>query len=164
MATEMNRELAERRDRTFDLLVTQGRDYTDVVDAITREFDVTKTAVETDISRINEWLPKLVEQLDRGREDGKLRLRELKKNRQRLQQLAEDADEASKELKYRRAIEQSIQTELQLRQSIGLTHREQTGGEKALEQLATGAMRVEFDEGDDTDDGELDDDDGTPDE
>lgn len=154
----MDRELAERRDRTFELLVTQGRDYSDVVETIVDEFDVTKTAVETDISRMNDWVPDLVEQLDRGREDGKLRLRELKKNRQRLQQLAADADDPSKEVKYRRHIEQSIQTELQLRQSIGLTHREKTGGEKALEQLATGAMRVEFDGEDDADDVETDDD------
>jgi hypothetical protein len=142
----MDRELAERRDRTFELLVTQGRGYTEVVETITDEFDASKTAVETDISRMNDWLPKLVDELDRGREDGKLRLRELKKNRQRLQQLAADAEKPSKELKYRRTIEQSINTELQLRQSIGLTHREQTSGEKALEQIATGAMRVEFDD------------------
>lgn len=146
----MDRELAERRDRTFELLVTQGRAYTDVVETITDEYDASKTAVETDISRMNDWVPKLVDELDRGREDGKLRLRELKKNRQRLQQLAADAEDPSKELKYRRTIEQSIETELQLRQSIGLTHREQTSGEKALEQIATGAMRVEFD--DDQDD------------
>lgn len=146
----MDRELAERRDRTFELLVTQGRAYTDVVETITDEYDASKTAVETDISRMNDWVPKLVDELDRGREDGKLRLRELKKNRQRLQQLAADAEDPSKELKYRRTIEQSIKTELQLRQSIGLTHREQTSGEKALEQIATGAMRVEFD--DDQDD------------
>lgn len=157
----MDRELAERRDRTFELLVTQGRGYTEVVETITDEFDASKTAVETDISRMNDWLPKLVDELDRGREDGKLRLRELKKNRQRLQQLAADAEKPSKELKYRRTIEQSIKTELQLRQSIGLTHREQTSSEKALEQLATGAMRVEFDDDqDDVEAADVDDDEG----
>lgn len=157
----MDRELAERRDRTFELLVTQGRGYTEVVETVTDEFDASKTAVETDISRMNDWLPKLVDELDRGREDGKLRLRELKKNRQRLQQLAADAEKPSKELRYRRTIEQSIKTELQLRQSIGLTHREQTSGEKALEQLATGAMRVEFDDDqDDVEAADVDDDEG----
>lgn len=142
----MDNDLLDRRDRTFELLIAQGRRYTDVVDIITDEFDITKSGVKADISRLNEWLPKLVEERDHGQRDGKIRLRELKKNRERLQRLAADADDAKDELAFRRQIEKSIQTELKLRQSIGLADREETTGEKALEQLATGAMRVEFEE------------------
>ena len=39
----MKPELVDRRERTFELLIVEGRQYTDVVETIAREYDVTES-------------------------------------------------------------------------------------------------------------------------
>jgi len=146
----MKPELVDRRERTFKLLIVEGRKYTDVVETIAREYDITESGVQTDIDRMDSWLPKIVEESDVTREDGLVRLKELRQNRQRLQQMALEArknNDLMDELQIRRKVEDNIELDIALSQSLGHTSREPTPMENAMEEFATGAMRVEF-EGD----------------
>jgi hypothetical protein len=146
----MKPELVDRRERTFKLLIVEGRKYTDVVETIAREYDITESGVQTDIDRMDSWLPKIVEESDVTREDGLVRLKELRQNRQRLQQMALEArknNDLMDELQIRRKVEDNIELDIALSQSLGHTSREPTPMENAMEDFATGAMRVEF-EGD----------------
>jgi len=146
----MKPDLVDRRERTFELLIVEGRKYTDVVETIAREYDITESGVQTDIDRMDSWLPKIVEESDVTREDGLVRLKELRQNRQRLQQMALEArknNDLMDELQIRRKVEDNIELDIALSQSLGHTSREPTPMENAMEEFATGAMRVEF-EGD----------------
>ncbi|MDY6780418.1 MAG: hypothetical protein SV760_07730 [Halobacteria archaeon] len=148
----MDDSLVERREETFDLLVNKGISYSKVVDRISRNYDITESGVKSDISRMDDWLPKIIEQSDHSREDGKVRLHELKSNRERLQRMAMEAqrdDDLHQELQIRRKIEDSIELEVALRQSLGLMEREPSEFENAMADFATGAMQVEFPDPDD---------------
>jgi len=152
----MDRDLVERREETFDLLICKGIGYRKVVEKISRKYDLSESGVETDIGRMDEWLPKLVEETDLTRKDGLVRLKELRQNRQRLQQMAMEArsnNDLMEELKIRRNVEDNIELDIALSQSLGHTEREPSAVENAMQDFATGAMRVEFE----SDDGEDDD-------
>ncbi|MFD1512451.1 hypothetical protein [Halomarina rubra] len=120
----MRSELRERREKTWDLLVVKGLDYGDVVERLATQYDVTASAIESDIHRMDDWLPKL----DAGStSSGLSRLRELRQNRQRYQQLAVEArreGDIDQELRVRRRIDQAIDLDVSLAQSLGLTVRE----------------------------------------
>jgi len=148
----MRNDLLDRREETFDLLVNKGFPYRKVVERISSKYDISESGVETDIGRMDDWLPKVIDESDHSRGDGKVRLKEIKQNRQRLQRMALEAQqrgELQTELPIRRKIDDSVELEIALRQSLGLTDREPTPMENAMEDFATGAMRVEFEDPDD---------------
>lgn len=126
----MDSDLLERREKTFDLLVVEGRPYSQVVATIARQFDCAESTVRTDISRMTErengqpgWIVDMT-QAQAATKDGLTRLLELRRNRQRLQQLAADADDAEVELQIRERIDDSIDLDVALSQSLGHTDRE----------------------------------------
>lgn len=128
----MNQELVERRERTFELLIVEGRQYTRVVETIAREYDITKSGVKTDINRMDNWLPKIVEE-DHARKDGLVRLKELRKNRQEMRRLYEELKEEVKRDPERdprvlidilEKIDGNLDLDMALSQSLGHTDRE----------------------------------------
>jgi hypothetical protein len=152
----MDRDLLARREETVDLLVVQGMPYQRVVERIADRHDITQSGVKTDIGRIDDWLPKVIDESDQTRKDALVRLKELRTNRQRLQRMALEAqrdDDLETELKIRDKIDDSIELDIALSQSLGLTDREPTAVENAMADFATGAMQVEFPE-DANDDGD----------
>lgn len=157
----MQQSLLDRREETFDLLVNKGLPYRKVVDRIASRYDISESGVETDIGRMDDWLPKVIDESDTARSDGRVRLKELKQNRERLQRMALEAQSNSdleQELAIRRKIDDSVELEIALRQSLGLTDRESTPMEEAMEDFATGAMRVEFESEDDVEADDVDED------
>jgi hypothetical protein len=115
----MQEDLRKRRDETFEMLVVKGYDYRRVVDTLADRYDVATGTIESDINRMDDWLPRLVHYDD---DDGQGRLLELRKNRQRLHQMATEArqeDDHHLELKIRRQIDSSVDTEVELAQSLG---------------------------------------------
>jgi len=115
----MQEDLRKRRDETFEMLVVKGYDYRRVVDTLAERYDVAPGTVKSDINRMDDWLPRLAWFDD---DDGAGRLRELRKNRQRMHQMATEArqnGDVELELKIRRNIGTAVETEVELAQSLG---------------------------------------------
>lgn len=115
----MKEELRKRRDETFEMLVVKGFDYSRVVSTLAARYDVAESTIRSDISRMDDWLPRLSFFDD---DDGEGRLRELRMNRQRLHQMATEArknDDLETELSIRRTIDTAVETEVSLAQSLG---------------------------------------------
>ena len=128
----MNQELVERRERTFELLIVEGRKYSDVVATIARENDITESGVKTDINRMDDWLPKIVEE-DHAQKDGLVRLKELRKNRQEMRRLYEELKNEVKRdperdprvlINILEKIDDNIDLDIALSQSLGHAERE----------------------------------------
>jgi len=138
----MQEELRKRRDETFEMLVVKGYDYSRVVTTLADRYDVVPSTIETDINRMSDWLPHLSHYDD---DNGQGKLRELQKNRQRLHQLATEArqdGERLEELKIRRHIDKSVETETELAQSRGAMHEEpdevQVDGDMSVVEMLSG--------------------------
>lgn len=122
----MSDDLRKRREQTWQMLVVQDRDYGEVCETLAAEYDVTRHAIEKDIERMDTWLPKL----DKGSvKSGASRIRELRHNRKRRRELLEEVrndPDASRqeELAILRQIDQAVQMDVQISQSLGLTERE----------------------------------------
>lgn len=128
----MKPKLIERRERTFELLIVEGRQYGDVVATIAREYDISKSGVRTDINRMDDWLPELVTE-DHAREDGLVRLKELRTNRQEMrrlyremkQRIEHDPDADPRVLiDILEKIDDNLDLDIALSQSLGHTDRE----------------------------------------
>ena len=120
----MKEDLRQRRDETFEMLVIKGYEYRRVVDTLAERYDVAPSTIETDIGRMSDWLPRLAYYDD---DSGAGRIIELKKNRQRLHQMATEArseGDTALELKIRRRIDKAIEADIRLSQSLGLTNEE----------------------------------------
>jgi len=120
----MQEDLRKRRDETFEMLVVKGYDYRRVVDTLAERYEVTPSTIRTDINRMGDWLPRLAWYDD---DDGTARLRELRKNRQRMHQMATEArqdGDVELELKIRRNIGTAVETEVELAQSLGQMNEE----------------------------------------
>ena len=121
----MKEELRERRERTWELLVVMGVQYSQAVSRVANQFDVAESTVKTDISRMETW----VDKLDVSYYSGVSRLRELRQARQRLRQYEmqaqqdEDADLASR---INDKIAQNLKADLRISQKLGLTNEEAT--------------------------------------
>lgn len=116
----MVKDNSERRERTHDLSIIQGLSRNEVVDRITDEFDVKPDTVRDDLRRMNEWVGNLIE----TDSTGESRIRELREARGRLYDMALEAREAGDadlERKIVRDIVDSIATDIELCQSLGLT-------------------------------------------
>jgi hypothetical protein len=150
--TDMDAELVSRREETWQRLVVHGQSYRNVVQAIAKKYDATESAIETDISRMDDWLPKLDAS---SLESGVSRLREQRQNRQNLQQLARKAREEGNlemELKVRRQIDRAIETDVELSQSLGLTDEEPEEVEMTWKDGLEAAVEHNMDEDDDGND------------
>jgi hypothetical protein len=116
----MNQELRERRERTWELLVVMGVQYSQVVQRVAEQYGCAESTVKTDISRMESWVGKL----DVSYYSGVSRLRELRHARQRLRQYEmqaqqdEDEDLASR---INDKIETNLKTDLRISQKLGLT-------------------------------------------
>lgn len=121
----MRDDLRQRRERTWELLVVMGIEYSQAVTRIASEFDCSEGTVKSDISRMESWLS----ELDVNYYSGVSRLRELRQQRQRLNQMAMQAqqDEArEEELKVRKEIRRNIEKDIKMSQRLGLTNEEPT--------------------------------------
>lgn len=119
----MRRELRDRREQTWELLVLMGIPYGETVERIAAEYDVRETTVESDINRMEDWLPNL----DVNYYSGISRLRELRQARQRQHQLSMEArreDDRELERKVLRDRVQNIETDVHLSQRLGLANEE----------------------------------------
>ena len=65
----MDPEKLERRQDVFDLLVVEDLPYGDVVEHITHEYDISQSGVKTDISRMHNWLPQVLQETDFAKMD-----------------------------------------------------------------------------------------------
>jgi len=137
----MKPELVDRRERTFELLIVEGRQYTDVVETIAREYDVTESGVRTDINRMDSWLPKIVEE-DHARADGLVRLKELRTNRQEMRKLYGDMKQRIERdpeadprvlIDILERIDDNLDLDIALSQSLG--HAEREPGQLEVEQV-----------------------------
>jgi len=118
--TTVPKEVRERRLRVHELLVTRGLAYNEVLDRVSDEFDVSRSAVENDISTMQDW----VGEIDWTLPTGEARILELRQTRQRLYEMAREAREQGDrdlERKLLRDILKSITTDIELCQSLGLT-------------------------------------------
>ena len=121
----MNEELRRRRERTWELLVVMGVQYSDAVRRIADQFDCAESTVKTDISRMECW----VGDLGVSYYSGVSRLRELRHARQRLRQYEmqaqqdEDQDLASR---INDKIAKNLKADLRISQKLGLTNEEAT--------------------------------------
>lgn len=101
------------------MLIVKGYDYRRVVDTLADRYGVAPATIETDIHRMDDWLPRLTFYDD---DDGLSRILELQVNRQRLQKMATEARKEGKprlELKIRNRIERSVELEIEVSQSLG---------------------------------------------
>lgn len=131
---EMDPELRERREMTFDLLVIKGFPYRKVVEQVSSEYDTSQTCIETDIYRMKNWLPKLADS-DATRKDGVMRLRELRQSRQRMQRMAMEAQREGdryQEMAIRDRITKNIKLDLEMSQSLGIAERAPDKSEVAM--------------------------------
>ena len=134
----MDEDLRERRSETWELLVVRGFDYGDVVSRIATKHGVSETAVQTDISRMEDWLPKLDHT---NFSSGVSRLRELRSNRQRRQQMVLEArrdDNRELERELLKEIDWAIDMDVRLSQSLGETHSEGTSLDEMLRAFRDG--------------------------
>lgn len=121
----MRDDLRQRRERTWELLVVMGIEYSQAVARIASEFDCSEGTVKSDISRMESWLP----DLDVNYYSGVSRLRELRQQRQRLNQMAMQAqqdEDRDQELKVRKEIRQNITKDIRMSQRLGLANEEPT--------------------------------------
>lgn len=119
----MRDDLRQRRERTWELLVVMGIGYSQAVARIASEFDCSEGTVKSDISRMESWLP----ELDVNYYSGVSRVRELRQQRQRLNQMAMQAqqnEDLQEERKIRQTIIRSIIKDVRITQRLGLTNEE----------------------------------------
>lgn len=128
----MRDDLRERRERTWELLVALGVSYGDAVARIAQEFDCAEGTIKSDISRMDRWIGKL----DVSYYTGVSRLRELRRQRQKLEQLALEAaqnEDLAEQRKLRKTIADIVVKDVRISQKLGLTNEEPTQIELAGE-------------------------------
>lgn len=119
----MDPELQSRRKETWKLLIVQGVPYRNVCERLSDKYDVTASAIEKDISRMDNWIGDLIHVDDTS---GHSRLMEIRENRQRLQRMAVEArqdGDREEELRIRRMIDKSAKLDVTISQSLGITAR-----------------------------------------
>lgn len=116
----MRPDLRERRRETYRLLYRLGVPYSDAVSRLSKQYDVTESAIENDIAKMSGWIT----DLDVPFADGLLRVRQVREQAQELEQLAlkaqEDGD-LTEARRAREAIVSAIETEDRMARRLGLT-------------------------------------------
>ena len=118
----MDPEVHKRRRQIWRLLVEDALALGEIIETVADDFDTAPETIEEDLETINNWLP----ELDLLREVlGVALLAEVRRNRQRLHQMAEQAheqDDLVQERKIRSEINRSLNIERQLgNSSFGIT-------------------------------------------
>ncbi|WP_336361944.1 hypothetical protein [Halalkalicoccus salilacus] len=132
----MDPEVHERRRRIWRLLVEDDLALGEIIETVADDFDTAPETIEEDLETIDDWLP----ELDLLREvPGIALLAEVRQNRQRLHQMAEQAheqDDLTQERKIRSEINRSLNIERQLGNSdLKITHIPPPGVEEMLEDI-----------------------------
>lgn len=130
----MDPEVHERRRRIWRLLVEDDLALGEIIETVADDFDTAPETIEEDLETIDDWLP----ELDLLREvPGIALLAEVRQNRQRLHQMAEQAheqDDLTQERKIRSEINRSLNIERQLSNSdLTITRTPSPGIEEILE-------------------------------
>lgn len=121
----MREELRRRRERTWELLVVMGVQYSKAVGRVAEEFDTAESTIKTDISRMETWVGKL----DVSYYSGVSRLRELRQARQRLRQYemqAQSDEDHELASRINDKIAKNLKSDLRISQKLGLTNEEPT--------------------------------------
>lgn len=132
----MDPEVHERRRRIWRLLVEDDLALGEIIETVADDFDTAPETIEEDLETIDDWLP----ELDLLREvPGIALLAEVRQNRQRLHQMAEQAheqDDLTQERKIRSEINRSLNIERQLSNSdLTITRTPSPGVEEMLEDI-----------------------------
>jgi predicted nucleic acid-binding Zn-ribbon protein len=134
----MDDSLRSRREDTWDLLVVKGLDYRKVVRRVSNKYGSPESTIESDISNMDSWLP----DLDHTNfSSGVSRLRELRENRQRRQQMVLEArseGDTERERALLQEIDWAIEKDVRLSQSLGETHSEGASLDDMLRALRDG--------------------------
>lgn len=120
----MDDELRKRREETWEMLIVKGYEYSRVVSTLADRYDCDEQAIKSDIRRMDKWINKLDRFTDT---DATSRLKEIRRNRQRLHQMATEArsqEDIGLELSIRRRIDKAVELDVELSQSVGKTDRE----------------------------------------
>ena len=129
----MRADLRERREATWERLIVRGERYSRVCEDIAEEYDVEQSTVETDISRMDSWVPKLIHSL---LPTGLSRMKELRRVRRELYAVAEEQKRAGELNKARltfKEIGANIERDIKLSQSLGLATSEPDEHETTVE-------------------------------
>lgn len=116
----MNDELRERREETYRMLYRHGVDHAEVVARLSDRYDVTESAIRKDIDRMSSWIHDIKLDL----EDGVLRLAKVRDQHQELELVAIRArqdEDLDAEIRARKAIVQTLETEAKMAERLGLT-------------------------------------------
>lgn len=105
----MKLDQQQRRREVWKRLVIDGEHQSTVEKEISEEYDVDPKTVRNDIKGMGDWLEELH---NGGEESGVSQLRELRRNRRRLYELAESVDTIETELSIRQNIDRSIELDL----------------------------------------------------
>ena len=127
----MDEHIRERREETWRLLHEMGVDYSDVVRRIADQFDEKETTIRTDISRMDNWLPKLD---DGDLYNGLSRARELRSARYRQRQyemMAQRDEEYEVASRIADRIAKNLVMEREFVQALGLISEEPVDTEVA---------------------------------
>ncbi|WP_348612992.1 hypothetical protein [Halobaculum rarum] len=112
--------LSSRREYVYQRLVVDGTRYTTAVNETTDTFDTPRSTIETDISRLPQWVDSLDDEL---RFQAASRILEIRRNRQHLHRLADaahDHGDLATELSIRRNIDRSLVDEITVWERMGL--------------------------------------------
>lgn len=121
---EMTDYLKERRDDTWRLMLIEGHSPKTTARKIAEQYDEKVNTIEKDISKMDEWLPRL------GDKSGMVAasiLREIRHNRQRRHEMAEEArmnGDIETERRLRNDIDNAAQADIEIAQSIGEINKE----------------------------------------
>lgn len=132
----MDPEVHKRRRQIWRLLVEDDLALGEIIETVADDFDTAPETIEEDLETIDDWLP----ELDLLREvPGIALLAEVRQNRQRLHQMAEQAheqDDLTQERKIRSEINRSLNIERQLSNSdLTITRTPSPGVEEMLEDI-----------------------------
>ena len=109
------------------MVLVKGLPTMQVARRLADQYDVKPNTIVKDIGRMDDWLPELQEQRPLSQSTAS-RLREQRKNRQRMHQMADEARRdddlgLAEERRIRSKIDEMLETDIRLSQSVGETPR-----------------------------------------
>lgn len=117
----MRSDLEARREETWRRYVVRGEARSDVCEDLAAKYDVSPNTIDSDITRMDDWLPTLC--AERGVHYGVSKLRELQDVRQRLHRMAAEAraaDDRAQELRVQKEIARNLKRDVAIAQSVGV--------------------------------------------
>lgn len=105
----------DRRRKTWELFFLESDQKSEVIRKVVDEFGVTEETVKEDFEQMEDWLPKLNQS---GRVEELSMLLELQRTRQRLREMAAEAQEQN-DLKLELSIRKEILSAIKLDERLG---------------------------------------------